>query len=177
MYIRYALALSFSVSLAILPKFHNQFLYADFLQKQITISELGKLIAEKDTFIRTFNKNIESIYTTILNDLIDEWEQENGTSLSSEEIDEIAQNLELSINKFLKEFNAVPIEDLHDFIVNELYDQENFESITAFQPIKFLLLRTLFEKNLLAELVNLYATSVQELYQMNEQLIEETVCQ
>lgn len=136
-------------------------------QKMLELSNLGKMIAERDEFLRHALENRQHIFDLVKQDKITQLEKSKGIKLSSEEMDKIDQEIKDSMKLFLEKFYESNINETKELIIEELYDQNNLDSITSFESLRFMLLRFMFECDFLLVLVAKYASCSQELLKIN----------
>lgn len=139
-------------------------------QKALELSNLGKMIAEKDEFLRSYKEDVFSIWRSLRSMQITILEEMNSKPLSKEEIDKVGQTIEDSNNLFLDRFYEAEVKKVKEMLTRELYAGEKPASLDSFQSMKFILLRSIFEREFLVMLVDKYAACAQELIQINIEL-------
>lgn len=140
-------------------------------KKALELSNLGKMIAEKDAFLRSYKEEVFSIWLSLRSIQVTTLEEMSGKPLSEEEIGKIGRAIEDSNNIFLYKFYETEVKDAKEMLTKELYAEENSAFPNSFQSMKFILLRSIFEREFLVKLVDKYATCAQELIEINIKLI------
>lgn len=144
-------------------------------QKGLELSNLGKMIAERDELIRTGRKDLENIFPEFKKYRALALEK-NNKKLTEKEIAKVGENIQISLGKFVEQFDTAIKEkaSMKQFLTQELFDQENPTSTMAFESLRFIVIRTIFERMLLEILVGKHATCAEELIKINQELSDLT---
>ena len=126
-------------------------------QKQLQLSDIGKMIADRDEFIRSSKEILSPVFSSIKNKKIDALVKKNG-KVSQEEINKIEEEIENSNDFFLKKYYESDHKDIKEVLMTELFDQESINtSFTSFESLRFTLLRIIMEHSFLLNLTEKYA--------------------
>lgn len=142
---------------------HMQQLKKQLLQKELELSNLGSLIAEKDKLLSSFASEIQRLFLILIDQRTKQLEESKGQPLSEEEKHTFSKELRDAAVGFVGAFctdynNQINIEGmLIKGLIRE--DNENME----FESLRFFLLRCAFERPILKYLVVEYENCLQEI--------------
>jgi hypothetical protein len=143
------------------------------LQKQLEISSLGETIAKKNEILSAFTEESQYLLRALIKRKKAILEAKNGgITLSSEEEKQLAAELRNSTNEFLCTVYAAyeNANNIEGMLVNGFFDEDNPEGNKLFESLKFFLIKSTFERDLVIELVKKYEVCIQELIKINQEL-------
>lgn len=143
-----------------------------YFEKELEISDLGKMIAERDEILRCARQNIGILWDTIKRQKADAIARKHGKDLSEEEFEQVGIIMQASLNEFVKQFVVAlgANQEIKGMLTKGLYDQENIDSATSFESARFILTRAILEHMLLEKLVAKYEACVEELIKFSREL-------
>lgn len=136
-------------------------------QKELELSNLGKMIAEKDEFFSSFNMESQRLLRLLIDKRVKQLEeQKSGKSLSQEEKNKVAIEMQNKANEFLyKFFDALKGDKAIDGMLSEGLFQKNEiagEAGADFESLRFYLIRHTFEQMITMHLVKKYEDCIKE---------------
>jgi hypothetical protein len=144
-----------------------------FFQKELELSDLGKMIAEKDELLSSFDSDCQNYLRFFINKKIKQLEEKNdGKSLSEEEEKQLANELRKMVNEFLYTFCDAcrNKKDIKDMLLEGLFYQDESTGIKEFESFKFYLIRSTFEREITIRLIKKYEHCIQELIVIKAEL-------
>ena len=142
---------------------HIHQLQKKILQKELELSSLGAMIAEKDKLLSSFGPEIRDLLRTLIDKRTEQLEEEQGKILSEEEKRKLFVELRDASIGFVCTFCADygNQQSIEGVLTNGLICQqgENME----FESLRFFLLRCAFERPILRHLIAEFETCLQEL--------------
>jgi uncharacterized coiled-coil protein SlyX len=142
-------------------------------EKELAISNLGKMIAERDELLSSFDTDCQYLLELLTAKEIEKLEEKKGHGqLSQKEKEQIATDVRNLVNNFIFDFakGYKNKNDLQGMLIKGLVTQEQSTDIPELQSFKFYLLRSAFERGIVVKLVKQYAQCIQELIDMEKQL-------
>lgn len=129
-------------------------------KKELELSDLGKMISEKDEFLR-------SLKSLMINFIVGEMHENN---LNEHEREAFGLRIDESSKAFQEALTKAFIakKNIKQFFVEELLNEKE----SGFETLKFLQVRHVSEQNLLKTLVERYGDCQQELFEVDYQLDE-----
>lgn len=132
----------------------------NLFQKQVELSNLGAMIAEKSEYITSIGGKITELVGLKFNEKAKQLEEKKGgQSLSQEEQAQIYAELRYEIDDFYKNFE-IAYQGKHSIVgilMNGLFQDDSF------QLLEFCVLRCVFEQEILKSLVQKYEKHIEEL--------------
>lgn len=140
-------------------------------KKELEISELGKMIAERNNDLSSFEEIGQNILEYLLAKKIAKLEM-SGIKLKKNEIDQLAVDLRSSANKFVSDFFVAyeKNENIEIILQKGLLNDENLKILKELESLNFFLVRSAFERILTQKLVKKYAMCIQELSLINQKI-------
>jgi hypothetical protein len=141
-------------------------------KKEIELSEIGKMITEKDELLASYDEKSQCLLSNLVDRKTALLEEKNGNQLSREEKQHLAEALRNEVNEFLNALYKSYEEQKNaaEVITNEIFHKDNVKGFKELESLKFFLIRCAFEQDLVIKLVYKYAACLQELIKINQEL-------
>lgn len=135
------------------------------LQKELELSNLGTLIAEKDKMLASFELEIQYIFTAVIDKKVQQLEEKSSKPLSREEREKLAKELQNTALEFVRVFCAdyQNQKAVSGILSKGLIQVDSNGDFLEFESLKFYLIRCAFERPLLRHLIAEYEHCLQEL--------------
>jgi hypothetical protein len=136
-------------------------------KKELELSDLGKMISEKDELFQSMWQAANNFSLKLIN------EKKKSLNLNEQEVKEFTQALNTSLANFGEALNEAIIikKNVKQFFVKELLDERNRES-KGLETLKFHIIRNSLEFQLLRTLIERYEEGHQELIEINSKLAD-----
>jgi hypothetical protein len=136
-------------------------------QKELALSDLGKIISEKDELFQSMWQAANNFSLKLIN------EKKKSLNLNEQEVKEFTEELNTSLANFGEALNEAIIfkKNVKQFFVKELLDERSRES-KALETLKFHIIRNSLEFQLLRTLIERYEEGHQELIEINSKLAD-----
>ena len=142
-------------------------------RKELELSEIGKIISEKDVFLNSFDEDSQYLLRLLINRKKTELIAKNGgIKLSKEEEKKLGEELRNSVNEFLYAVCAAykAQKNVADIIKNGIFQEDSSNDLKELESLKFFLIRSAFERELVIKFVDKYSVCIQELIKINQEL-------
>ena len=140
-------------------------------EKELELSNLGKMIDEKIDFLDSFTNNSQFLLKELIDKNKIELEQKNKVfEWSKEEESNLENKIRNEVNDFLFTFyeKYQNCGDIRNMLVEGLFYQK--DGVEGFEKLKFFLVLSAFEHDFLKTLVKRYEACVQDLINIKQKL-------
>lgn len=140
-------------------------LEAKILQKELELSNIGKMIAEKDELFSSFDSNSQKLLKLLIDKRVRQLEEKNGgKSLSNEEKNKVAAEARNNANEFLYTFFDAfkDDKDIDGMLKKGIFKNNEDTGSADFESLKFYLIRHTFEQMITLHLVKQYEDCIKE---------------
>jgi hypothetical protein len=136
-------------------------------QKELGLSDLGKIISEKDELFQSMWQAANNFSLKLIS------EKKKSLNLNDREVEDFTQALNTSLANFGEALNEAIIfkKNVKQFFVKELLDERGAES-KALETLKFHIIRNSLEFQLLRTLIERYEEGHQELIEINSKIAD-----
>lgn len=143
------------------------------LQKELELSNLGALIAEKDKTLASFELEIQDLFTMLVDKKAKQLEDGSGKPLSEEERATLAKKLQTAAIEFVSDFCAdyKNQKNMSGILANGLIQVDSNGDFLEFESLRFYLIRCAFERPLLRHLIAEYEHCLEELRAIENEAI------
>lgn len=147
-------------------------LLEDQLSKEWALSEIGEIIAKKESFLENFSEKTQALLNALTARKKAKLESQNNSKLSDEETKKLANELrDAAYNFFHTAYAAAQGEgSIEGILTNGMFDDDIYEDNKELNALKFFLIQCAFERNLMIKLVQQYESYIQELGKINREL-------
>lgn len=141
-------------------------------QKELELSRLGDVITEKCKFLSSFVSDSKDLFKSLLSEEVNKLEKKNGKTVSKEEVEgQLSNELNDATRDFFCTFvNAAEGNKSIKGELVKLFQLDETDIAGDLGLLKFRLIRYMFERGLLVDLVQKYENCLQELIEINIKL-------
>ena len=149
-----------------------QQLEEQLFQKELELSNLGKMIEERDDYLASFGIDSKAI-AKLMEKEVQKWKEKNpGKPFTEEARDQIKALIihpayEFSVAFFAACNNGV---DIKDMLTGGLFRYNESDDAKEFESLKFYFIRCSIEQELLAALVKQYEKCIQDLLDISVEI-------
>lgn len=144
-----------------------------FFQKELELSNLGKMIAERDKLLSSFSLIAHEHISVMLSREVKKAESKNGGNpLPEEEENKLKKELLGSADDFLFSFFATceKQQDISELLTKGLFQENEILNISEFESLKFHFIQCTFERRVIFDLVKKYEDCIRELLAINAEI-------
>lgn len=141
-----------------------QQLEEQLFQKKLELSNLGKMIEERDDYLVSFGIESKAI-AKLMEKEVQKWKEENlGKPFTKEARDQIKASIICAAHEFSATFFAACDKNMNikDMLTDGLFRQNESVGASEFDSLKFYLIRYALEHELMVALVKRYENCIQD---------------
>jgi hypothetical protein len=145
----------------------------EYFQKELELSRLGDMIAERDKLLSSLDSESQNLFESLKYKKIKQLEKKNdGKPLSEIEQNQLSDALQDAVNEFINIFVATCREkkDIKGILSEGLFVRDENAVIPEFESLRFHLIRAGVERDLIILLVKQYEDCIRKLLAIETEL-------